>query len=199
MPVNDESQLFLTHSAADGLALVMVHDRSVIPLGGGGGGRAEMRLDFFSDPNGAAFLVLDEDTVTGSPGDSSFTWSSAWSDSSDGAVVGALDTDGWTAEVSFSNFVGGVGNEFDGLTAWTTYSADGGQIPLALEPDRPVRIEVIQSCAEDCASPRDGDVDVTDLLRILADWGTATGCDIDGNGTVDVGDLLAVLALWGSC
>jgi hypothetical protein len=45
----------------------------------------------------------------------------------------------------------------------------------------------------------DGDVDVEDLLTLLADWGPCEGCpaDLDGNGAVDVSDLLALLANWG--
>jgi hypothetical protein len=43
----------------------------------------------------------------------------------------------------------------------------------------------------------DGDVDVEDLLLLLAAWGTADpDADIDGNGIVDVQDLLLLLASW---
>jgi hypothetical protein len=43
----------------------------------------------------------------------------------------------------------------------------------------------------------DGDVDVEDLLLLLAAWGTADpDADIDGNGIVDVQDLLLLLANW---
>jgi hypothetical protein len=49
------------------------------------------------------------------------------------------------------------------------------------------------------AGPHDGIVDVQDLLRILADWGTCTcdnqcGADTDGDGVIGVSDLLNVLA-----
>jgi hypothetical protein len=55
-------------------------------------------------------------------------------------------------------------------------------------------------CIADCVLPRDGNVDVTDLLRVLADWGTpGAGCDTDYSGDIDVTDLLKVLADWGSC
>jgi len=45
----------------------------------------------------------------------------------------------------------------------------------------------------------DGDVDVSDLLALLADWGPCPTCfeDIDGDGDVDVSDLLILLANWG--
>jgi hypothetical protein len=56
-------------------------------------------------------------------------------------------------------------------------------------------------CPADCASPGDGNVNVTDLLALLAKWGMPGGgsCDTDGSGLVDVTDLLALLAAWGVC
>jgi hypothetical protein len=57
-------------------------------------------------------------------------------------------------------------------------------------------------CPEDCADG-DGDVDVNDLLRLLAQWGSpfmGTGsCNFDGDVDVDVTDLLRLLAAWGVC
>ena len=46
-----------------------------------------------------------------------------------------------------------------------------------------------------------GNVGVTDLLGLLAAWGTNPGGppDFDGNGDVGVTDLLALLAAWGLC
>ncbi len=53
-------------------------------------------------------------------------------------------------------------------------------------------------CPVDCADG-DGDVDVTDLLALLADWGQVGGpCDTNGDG-VGVNDLLALLGIWGPC
>ncbi|MHC5023715.1 MAG: right-handed parallel beta-helix repeat-containing protein [Planctomycetota bacterium] len=47
----------------------------------------------------------------------------------------------------------------------------------------------------------DGNVDIVDLLQLLAVWGDCAGCDedLDGSGTVDIADLLALLAAWGPC
>jgi len=44
----------------------------------------------------------------------------------------------------------------------------------------------------------DGDVDVTDLLLVIAAWGTsgADGTDLDGDGIVAVGDILILIANW---
>ena len=46
----------------------------------------------------------------------------------------------------------------------------------------------------------DGNVDVSDLLAIIANWGTNDpSTDIDGNGTVNVADLLMIIGAWGPC
>jgi hypothetical protein len=44
----------------------------------------------------------------------------------------------------------------------------------------------------------DGDVDINDLLQLLAAWGPCPGCpeDLDGDGDVDINDLLQLLANW---
>ena len=62
---------------------------------------------------------------------------------------------------------------------------------------------------DDCDAPTscpgdinlDGNVDVLDLLQVIATWGPCGSCpaDVDGNGVVDVIDLLEVIANWGPC
>jgi hypothetical protein len=55
-------------------------------------------------------------------------------------------------------------------------------------------------CPADCVRPPDKQVNVTDLLGLLAAWGGPGGpCDLDGDGDVDVGDLLILLGAWGLC
>ena len=45
-----------------------------------------------------------------------------------------------------------------------------------------------------------GNVEVTDLLAIIAAWTTDDpSADLDGSGTVDVADLLMVISAWGPC
>ena len=60
-------------------------------------------------------------------------------------------------------------------------------------------VEQPQSCAEDITG--DAQVNVNDLLDLLAAWGPCGDCDADltGDGQVNVNDLLDLLAAWGPC
>jgi hypothetical protein len=63
-----------------------------------------------------------------------------------------------------------------------------------------VTIGCAASCQSDCADGGDGVVDATDLMRVLADWGSHDPtCDFDDDATITVDDLLAVLTAWGPC
>ena len=58
--------------------------------------------------------------------------------------------------------------------------------------------ETAIACTEDVNG--DGNVDVTDLLAIIAAWGSDdASADLDGSGTVDVADLLMIISAWGPC
>ena len=60
----------------------------------------------------------------------------------------------------------------------------------------------ITTIVNDCEGDIDGNgtVEVTDLLEVIAAWGSNdANADVDGSGTVDVSDLLLVVANWGSC
>ncbi len=51
-------------------------------------------------------------------------------------------------------------------------------------------------CPGDCHG--DAEVNVIDLLQLLADWGLPFPCcDFNGDGAVNVPDLLTLLANWG--
>ena len=52
-------------------------------------------------------------------------------------------------------------------------------------------------CPADCNG--DGGVNVTDVLSIIGDWGSTTGCDVNGDGVTNVSDLLEVISNWGAC
>ncbi len=55
-----------------------------------------------------------------------------------------------------------------------------------------------QGCPWDCADGGNGDVGITDFLKLLADWGLPSTCDFDGGG-VGITDFLKLLANWGPC
>ena len=66
--------------------------------------------------------------------------------------------------------------------------------------DDPLNLIALPLCLADFND--DNSVNVTDLLSLLAAWGTCGApCppDIDGNGSVNVTDLLDLLAAWGAC
>ncbi len=54
------------------------------------------------------------------------------------------------------------------------------------------------ACPWDCADGGNGDVGITDFLKLLADWGLPSTCDFDGGG-VGITDFLELLAHWGPC
>jgi hypothetical protein len=45
----------------------------------------------------------------------------------------------------------------------------------------------------------DGNVDVTDILRVISNWGGVGREDINGDSLVNVTDLLALIDAWGDC
>jgi hypothetical protein len=46
----------------------------------------------------------------------------------------------------------------------------------------------------------DGEVNVSDLLDVVDQWGSTSGSgDVNNDGIVNVGDLLAVVEAWGTC
>ena len=57
--------------------------------------------------------------------------------------------------------------------------------------------------AQTLACPADfdgnGTVDVTDMLRIISDWGGAGRADLNGDSVVNVTDMLYLLDYWGDC
>lgn len=55
------------------------------------------------------------------------------------------------------------------------------------------------ACAADITG--DSQVDVSDLLAVINNWGAGPGsaADVNGDGAVNVQDLLAVIGAWGSC
>ena len=56
---------------------------------------------------------------------------------------------------------------------------------------------IVISCPADVNG--DNDVNVSDLLATIGNWGGAGVGDIDGSGFVDVSDLLTIVGSWGPC
>lgn len=78
------------------------------------------------------------------------------------------------------------------------YPAPGGLPPPP--PLMDAALTLLVPCPEDCNPPPDGQVNVADLLALLAQWNSSTAaCDINDDGIVDLQDLLAMLAAWGAC
>ncbi|MDY7110003.1 MAG: VCBS repeat-containing protein [Planctomycetota bacterium] len=126
------------------------------------------------------------------------------------------DGDQDLAEIHFSNGHVRIYLNHDGVLetspSWM-YDCDGSGTALAFgdisgngRPDLIVGnsgdVSLMVFYAEDFDCPADfdgdGDVDTTDLLFLLAAWGTPDG-DVDGDGDTDTADLLALLADWGPC
>lgn len=82
---------------------------------------------------------------------------------------------------------------------WTINGADNWNGPYSGAGHR--FLKFFGKVQSDCPADLDGDgnVGTTDLLELLAQWGTDGSADIDGDGTVGTNDLLILLANWGPC
>jgi hypothetical protein len=100
----------------------------------------------------------------------------------------------------------------DGFVNLVTVNEAGGSLADAGAGGTAGSVTALVSCPADCAQPPlgDGQVDVSELLTVLAEWSTGsapgTGCDVDDgsqtgtpDGLTDVNDLLFILARWGAC
>jgi len=83
---------------------------------------------------------------------------------------------------------GGPANGF--LTTWSTRSGAFGDIMSTRYNSK------TSCCAADINA--DGEVDVSDLLLVISQWGPCLTCpaDIDGDHQANVGDLLRVIGSW---
>jgi hypothetical protein len=80
--------------------------------------------------------------------------------------------------------------------AWMSVAAAGNS---GLDVGSPGVLLGEGACEPDCG-PRDGAIDVNDLLWLLGAWGVGeSGCDLDGDGVVGTSDLLTLLEAWGPC
>ncbi|MCA9286082.1 MAG: hypothetical protein KDA22_12735 [Phycisphaerales bacterium] len=206
-PEADRSHLLLA-TTSEGISLFIVHDRAV--PNDPDGGKAEMSFEVLGDFNGAAITVKDDPDAlktafgyAGEPGDSLFLAGWDWGTCcTDGLALSGLDT-GSSVIVQFTEVDGNPNTPpIQGLSEWVAYSSDGTQVPMALEIDRRVRIEVIAgggTCPADLNG--DGQVDGADLGILLGAWGPCALCpaDLNTSGSVDGADLGVLLGAWGPC
>ena len=91
--------------------------------------------------------------------------------------------DSSNATLLLSNVCGNTPNQVNG-----SYAGSGNEI----------NDECYSSCPADINE--DGNVNVTDLLEVVASWGECTcPADINGDGEVNVTDVLIVISGWGPC
>jgi hypothetical protein len=81
----------------------------------------------------------------------------------------------------------GVPDECD-IADGTSPDTDGNGIPDECEG----------LCPWDCQTTPDGTVNISDFLKMLAQWGGPGSCDFDGDG-VGFTDFVGLLAYWGPC
>jgi len=96
---------------------------------------------------------------------------------------------------------GGDLDDRDEEDDWMTGSGSGSGL-LGGQPGSMEQTNIIFG-GSDCEGDlnADGDVNVNDLLVLIAAWGPCDGCDADLNtdGVVNVNDLLVLIAAWGPC
>jgi len=192
-PVEQRSHLLMS-ATLDGVTLNVVHDRAI--PNDPDGGRAEMMVEVVGDPDGLVRTVEDDpqgvggDDYTGEDGESVFTSSLVWGTCcTDGYALSGFNGDPWTAYVQFADVDGNPDNNvIEGMNEWVAYSADGGQIALALEEGRRVRL-VGLPCPADCNG--DTILNIIDFVCFQTQWQAQTEQgDCDGNGVYNIIDFV---------
>jgi len=177
--VSDRSHLWIVESEIDGVCLLFIHDGE----NDGSGGHAETEWKVVGDPDGLGWLVQDgpPDDYDTEIGDATsiFSASHTWpAENVDGGMVGGFNGC-WMLDGQFTDFGDGPGNEIEGLDEWVAYSNDLSELPLALEADRPIRIEPL--AAADCNE--DGSLDILDFVcfqGLFAAGDPDADCNEDG-------------------
>ncbi len=115
------------------------------------------------------------------------------------------------ANPPFVNFVANTGgipsNQFNGVHDLAVFDVDGDcWLDVVVGRCAGTTVWINQGDGTDCPSctgdiDGDGTVGASDLLTLLAAWGTDPGGppDFDGDGNVGASDLLILLAAWGPC
>ncbi|MHC4427528.1 MAG: hypothetical protein ACYS0D_02875 [Planctomycetota bacterium] len=163
----NRSHLFMADTA-DGMSLIVIHDRENDP----NGGSAEMILELFGDLDGAYRAVEDDegDYYIGAPGATYFEFSNSWGTCcTDGFIMSGLDGT-WTMFLEFADVDDPWGSlALSGINNWRAFSGDGSEIEMVLAHGQRVRLDLIPDCPADVNE--DGRVSTADLLELLASWG----------------------------
>jgi hypothetical protein len=113
-----------------------------------------------------------------------------------------LGTDNWGQVALLTASDAGTSDQFGWAVTASGNNGVAGAFQWETSGGTPANSGAVYVFGELCPCPadfnKDGRVNVSDLLSLLADWGTADG-DVDGDSDTDVGDLLALLAAWGFC
>lgn len=194
----NRSHLFML-AAADGLALVVVHDATAP----NGGGRAEMQYDLAGC---TVQLLVRDDTPGESPDHYTVELDNTrlltlhdWnSPNTDGLALGQLVGD-WSMFVQFLNVAQG-GPTIGGLDSWAAYRPDGSTVALQLAEGRRIRLRARRALFPD--SDLDGVLDLFDTCpgTVLGAVVDAEGCpavlpgDCERDGDVDAEEMAALIA-----
>jgi hypothetical protein len=110
------------------------------------------------------------------------------------AAAVAVGVGGWMEDDHFLGSHTMQGGEYT-VTAVVGHSG----IDTLTDGNWTIRGGSLQPMTPGCSGDIDGngEVDITDLLALLADFGTPAG-DIDGDGIGDINDLLILLSQFGS-
>ena len=175
-------------------------------------------------PDSASITLLDQwdgswqgqVTVTNSTGDlSMLNWELAWEGGPDFASIwnATLSTEGGRSVIrneAWNGFLAAGQSTTFGFIANGTWPPTVSNVTLN---GLAIDLEGIENeDAEDDGGTNptpcpgdvtlDGTVDVSDILELLANWGSTdpeNPADVDGDGVVAVGDALIMLESWGEC
>ena len=115
----------------------------------------------------------------------------AWAEGGAGARYKFPDSGDVTIRAAYATAYGGPG----GVNIYPEKTFRGPPAPPPPPPAPPPAPPGSGPCSD---LDNSGIVDVSDLLALLAAYGTTDGGDADGDGDTDVADLLALLASFGS-
>jgi len=126
-------------------------------------------------------------------------------DGGSAGLVGGLNGITWSKQAMESgsppnSIAGGTLGGKDEDKDWILSAGDGvGLRGKDMGTMEQTNIQFGTPCQSDL--DRNQEVDVADILLLIADWGACEGCDADfnGDGSVAVDDLLVLIGAWGPC